>query len=77
MGNGRIQEIYFKDEIFMNVYGPSGTTLKLNRREFFGEILYNLIRGGMRPTLGGDWNCVCSEKDVENNFDNKKCTELN
>ena len=65
VGSGRIQEIHFKNEVFMNIYGPSGTSLKMERREFFGETLYNLMRGEMRPIVGGDWNCVCNEKDVD------------
>ena len=76
VGNGRVQEVHFRNEVFFNIYGPSGTSAKLERREFYGECLFNIIRGEMRPILGGDWNCVCNEADVEANYNNKKCIEL-
>ena len=73
---GRIQEVYIQQLVLLNVYGPSGNSSTLSMRKFFGENLFNIIRGGMIPIMGGDWNCVILEKYAEVNFADKRCPVL-
>ena len=64
---------------FINVYAPSGSQNKNLRREFFGQELFRHMRGLSNlsyQVLGGDFNCILSPKDTENNFGDKKCPAL-
>ena len=63
----------------MNLYAPSGTNNKTSRRLFFGEDIFRLIRStssASYPIIAGDFNCVLSSLDTENNFEQKKCPVL-
>ena len=47
----------------INLYAPSGSNHKTDRRNFFGQDVFRLIRGlnsTSSPILGGDFNCVLS-----------------
>ena len=63
---------------FLNIYAPSGSQNKQARRIFFGQDIFRVMRGMSKipPILGGDFNCVLSAKDTENNFVDKKCPAL-
>ena len=63
----------------MNLDAPSGTSNKTSRRLFFGEDIFRLIRStssASYPIIAGDFNCVLSSLDTENNFEQKKCPVL-
>ena len=63
----------------INLYAPSGGNNKSQRRSFFGQDIFRLIRGinsTSYPLLGGDYNCILSAMDTENNFEDKKCPAL-
>ena len=48
-----------------------------NRREDLSLAICKLIRGSSSyPIIIGDFNCVLSAKDTENNFANKTCPAL-
>ena len=63
---------------FVNVYAPSGSQNKQTRRNFFGQDIFRVVRGLAKsaPIIGGDFNCILSSKDTENNFSDKKCPAL-
>ena len=63
----------------LNLYAPSGGNHKAERRNFFGQDIFRLIRGvnsTSSPLLGGDFNCVLSPLDTEINFADKTCPAL-
>ena len=63
----------------INLYAPSGSNHKTDRRNFFGQDVFRLIRGlnsTSSPILGGDFNCVLSPLDTEKNFCDKTCPAL-
>ena len=75
----RGQSLTFGPYTFLNIYAPSGSQNRQQRREFFGQDLFRLVRGctsGFFPILGGDFNSVLSAKDTERNFADKKCPAL-
>ena len=74
----RSQLLKLGDYNFVNIYAPSGTQNKQTRRTFFGQDIFRLIRGFDKsvPFLGGDFNCILSPSDTEQNFKDKKCPAL-
>ena len=63
----------------LNLYAPSGSNHKAERRNFYGQDIFRLIRGvntTSSPLLGGDFNCVLSPLDTERNFADKSCPAL-
>ena len=61
----------------INIYAPSGSNNKQARRDFFGQEIFRLIRSSTsNPIIGGDFNCVLSALDTEQNFSDKKCPAL-
>ena len=79
---GRIQLLEWSQYRFLNIYGPAsnsrdfGTTVGSLRRNFFGMTLQSFLQSGPLPILIGDWNCVLSPMDVEENFAGKNCKPL-
>ena len=63
---------------FLNIYAPSGSQNKQSRRLFFGQDIFRTVRGfgHVTPIIGGDFNCILSPRDTEQNFNNKKCPAL-
>ena len=62
----------------LNIYAPSGSNHRQERRDFFGQEIFNLVRGSSQyPLIIGDFNCVLSAQDTERNFNDKKCPALN
>ena len=61
----------------INIYAPSGSNNKQARRDFFGQEIFRLIRSSSSyPIIGGDFNCVLSAQDTQQNFGDKKCPAL-
>ena len=65
----------------VNLYAPSGSDKRGQRKEFFGQDIFRMFRslgGGQLPIIGGDFNCVIKSIDVENGigFNTKKCPAL-
>ena len=63
----------------LNLYAPSGGNHRTERRNFFGQDIFRLIRGvnnSVSPLLAGDFNCVLSPLDTERNFADKTCPAL-
>ena len=61
----------------LNIYAPSGSNHRQERRDFFGQEVFNLVRSSSQyPLIVGDFNCVLSAQDTENNFNQKKCPAL-
>lgn len=74
---GRLLYVEINDWCFINVYAPSGNNKKIERDKLFGETLVrNLEFRNLQPILIGDFNCVLSPLDVEQNFNRKKCENL-
>ena len=64
---------------FLNLYAPSGSQNRQQRRDFFGQDIFRLVRScnsGSLPIIGGDFNCILSAKDTERNFADKRCPAL-
>ena len=75
----RLQTCEIYDQHLFNIYAPSGQEAKSDRREFFGGIVFNAMRGvtnGTIPILGGDFNCILQDIDSAANQVNKKCQAL-
>ena len=61
----------------LNIYAPSGSNNKQNRRNLFGQDIFRLISSASNyPLLGGYFNCVLSALDTQRNFGEKKCPAL-
>ena len=61
----------------LNIYAPSGSNHKQERRNLFGQDIFNLVRSSSHyPVLAGDFNCVLAAQDTERNFGDKKCPAL-
>ena len=61
----------------LNIYAHSGSNHKQERRAFFGQDIFNLVRGSSSyPLIIGDFNCALSAQDTENNFASKTCPAL-
>ena len=73
---GRLQACYTSGIKIINVYGPSGTNLTAQRREFISTTLLAACRT-TGTVVAGDFNCVTSPLDVEENFRIKQSIELN
>ena len=56
-------KIYDKVIHLVNVYAHSGDKKKAEREELFSEELIYYLRNSLQNTyIGGDWNCVLSER---------------
>ena len=74
---GRLLLIETFEYSFINIYAPSGSNNKHSRNIMFGETLpRSLISKKVMPILIGDFNCVISPLDCEENFRNKNCVAL-
>ena len=73
---GRIQRLETDGHIIYNIYGPSGTQSKFQRKQFFNTLLGYINLEEKLPILLGDWNCVINKDDTENNFQRKNCPDL-
>ena len=74
---GRILSFKFNDLLFYNIYAPSGSNKKPERRIFFGETIFrNIQHRDFLPILVGDYNCIIDKDDTERNYSNKKCDAL-
>ena len=74
---GRLLFVKINDWAFINIYAQSGNNNKQARHVLFNEtIVRNLQLRTLIPVLIGDFNCCISEKDVESNYNNKKCESL-
>ena len=64
----------------VNLYAPSGSDKRGQRREFFGQEIFRIIRsqGGQCPIIAGDFNCVLKPADIEDGFgfNSKNCPAL-
>jgi exonuclease III len=73
----RIQMAKLGPYTLLNIYAPSGSNHRQERRDFFGQDIFNLVRGSSSfPLIAGDFNCVLSAQDTERNFSDKKCPAL-
>ena len=74
---GRLLKVKMGQLNFINIYAPAGSGQKNARRTLFNETLVrNLAPMNNLPILIGDFNCVISPSDTENNYANKKCDAL-
>ena len=63
----------------LNIYAPSGSDKKVERGFFFArEVFQAFSLGSSSWILGGDFNCVLGQMDIENGtgFNQKKCPQL-
>ena len=65
----------------VNLYAPSGSDKRGQRREFFGQEIFRILRslgGGQSPIIAGDFNCVLKPADIEDGigFNTKNCPAL-
>ena len=70
LANSRIMSLKVKihDQLlhFVNIYAHSGSNLSKERDELFNNELLFYLRNNLDNTiLGGDWNCVLSQRDTE------------
>ena len=72
---GRLQQCHIGDYRILNVYAPAGTNMATERREFFSAPLLAACRKE-RLVMGGDYNSVIDQQDVEENYRNKRSIEL-
>ena len=73
----RIQMAKLGPYSLLNIYAPSGSNNRQERRDFFGQDIFNLVRSSSTyPVISGDFNCVLSAQDTERNFSEKKCPAL-
>ena len=69
---GRLLLIETFEYSFINIYAPSGSNNKHSRNIMYGETLpRNLLSKKVIPVLIGDFNCVISPLDCEENYRNK------
>ena len=70
LANSRIMsmkaKIYNQVLHFLNIYAQSGTNVSKERDELFSNDLVFYLRHNLNNTImGGDWNCVLSQRDTE------------
>ena len=72
---GRLQCLRFGPVVALNVYAPAGTNMAGDRRAMFtGELLAACRQAGCM--VAGDFNSVIDQRDVEENYRNKRSVEL-
>lgn len=53
------------DTVFVNIYAPSGSQHRLERKNFFAEGITPLFGGVIKEIVfGGDFNCIVEKKTV-------------
>ena len=75
----RVQHAILGSYSILNIYAPSGSSKKVERGFFFARDLFQVFSVGSSPwILGGDFNCVLDQMDIENGtgFNQKKCPQL-
>ena len=61
--NIKINDLYFK---ILNIYGHSGPNLKTDREDFFAQEMLFYLQGNLENIIiGGDFNCIISEKILQ------------
>ena len=61
----RIQIASLGPYSLLNIYAPSGSNHRQERRDFFGQEIFNLVRSSSQyPLIIGDFNCVLSAQDT-------------
>lgn len=70
LANSRVMsmkvKIYNQLIHFINIYANSGTNFSKERDELFKNDILFYLRNNLNNTiLGGDWNCVLSQRDTE------------
>ena len=75
---GRMSSLCVEDDIvIINLYAPSGSQGRAERRNFFAETLFrNVSTFNFRPIIIGDFNCVLNRIDTLGYFQNKNCPAL-
>ena len=71
----RLQKVVWNGIKFLNVYAPSGSDRRFDRRKFFGDTVPKHLRE-ILPIILGDMNCITDEMDTERNAGNKLCPML-
>ena len=75
----RVQLALLGSYSILNIYAPSGSNKKVERGFFFArEVFQAFSLGSSSWILGGDFNCVLGQMDIENGtgFNQKKCPQL-
>ena len=75
----RVQHARLGSYSILNIYAPSGSDKKVERGFFFARDVFQALSIGSSPwILGGDFNCVLEQIDIENGtgFSQKKCPQL-
>ena len=63
----RVQHARLGSYSILNIYAPSGSDKKVERGLFFARELFQAFSIGSSPwILGGDFNCVLEQVDIEN-----------
>ena len=73
----RVQSAKLGPYNLINIYAPSGSKNRQARRDLFGQDIFRLVSSSSSlPVLAGDFNCILSAQDTEENFNAKKCPAL-
>ena len=75
----RVQHALLGSFSILNIYAPSGSDKKVERGLFFARDVFQAFSIGSSPwILGGDFNCVLEQLDIENGtgFNQKRCPQL-
>jgi exonuclease III len=77
---GRLMRATMGQYLLLNVYAPSGSDKRMERKKFYEQEVYRELRGNLgKPCImGGDFNAILGLRDVEDGvgFAQKKCNEL-
>ena len=77
---GRLLRAKMGEYLLLNVYAPSGSDKRMERKKFYEQDVYRELRCNLEAPciMGGDFNAILSLKDVEDGvgFAQKKCNEL-
>ena len=74
-----LQMVKISQQVFYNVYAPSGSQCRRERARLFTRDLFpHLVQHQRRllPVLARDWNCLVAAKDTTANFKEKYCKDL-
>jgi hypothetical protein len=74
--SGRAIAAVFQGILLVNLYPPSGTSMKAEREAFYNLDLLSLLRNEVSQViLGGDFNCVINPCDVTGQYTRCKALE--
>jgi exonuclease III len=77
---GRLQRAKMGPYLLLNVYAPSCSDKRMERKKFYEQDVYREIRCNLEEPwiTGGDFNAILNLMDVEDGvgFAQKKCNEL-